>query len=50
MEVAEHYRTRCLRSPEDFNVIINALPEWLSDLSERGSGDDATMVLAARFQ
>lgn len=48
-ELGRRYRERCLSSPELFAETIEALPAWLTNLVAKGSGDDATMILAARM-
>lgn len=47
--VAEHYRSLCSAGAEPFRATVAALPEWLREVSERGSGDDASLCLASRF-
>lgn len=48
MDLATQYRSRCLEGAEVFAQTLQALPAWLESLTARGSGDDASMVLAVR--
>jgi serine/threonine protein phosphatase PrpC len=45
MSVGERYRELARGG---LTETLRALPDWLTDLSHRGSGDDATMCLAVR--
>ncbi len=47
VDVVRHYR-ELVRSGEDLQATINALPDWLRQVSDNGSGDDATLCLASR--
>lgn len=47
-DLAAQYRERCRAGTKIFTETIKALPEWLQTLSARGSGDDASMILAVR--
>ncbi len=44
-EVGRSYRRLAL---EDFAATLGGLPDWLADVTRRGSGDDVSMCLAAR--
>ncbi|MGB7242868.1 MAG: PP2C family serine/threonine-protein phosphatase [Sulfitobacter sp.] len=48
MDLAAQYRARCGSGADVFAQTIQALPEWLENLTVRGSGDDASMVIAVR--
>ncbi len=48
LDLAAQYRTRCIEGVDVFRATIQALPEWLESLTARGSGDDASMILAVR--
>jgi serine/threonine protein phosphatase PrpC len=47
-DLAAQYHARCREGPDVFANTIHALPEWLENLIARGSGDDASMILAVR--
>lgn len=46
--LAAQYYERCRRGQAVFAETISVLPDWLHDLVENGSGDDATIILAIR--
>lgn len=48
-ELAAQYREQCRESIDTFSNTVKALPSWLTRLSEQGSGDDASMILAVRM-
>ena len=48
LNVAADYRARCRASRDTYLKTLKALPEWLSELAVRGSGDDTTLILAVR--
>lgn len=49
MAIADHYRKLCLQGAEAFQATLDALPDWLKEISEKGSGDDVSLCLAARL-
>lgn len=47
LEVVARYR-ELVASAAELRATLAALPQWLADVSENGSGDDATLCLASR--
>lgn len=46
-EVVQSYRT-LVRTEQELFATLEALPDWLSQVSSNGSGDDASLCLASR--
>lgn len=46
LKAAGEFRAALLRAP--MADVVQSLPQWLDELSRRGSGDDATLCLAIR--
>lgn len=42
------FRELCTSKAGQFSTVASQLPAWLSEVSQRGSGDDASMVMAVR--
>lgn len=46
--IVENYRDLCLKSVDNFQTTLDALPAWLEEVSGGGSGDDSTLCIAIR--
>lgn len=48
-QVVLRYRD-LVQTKEDLKATLTALPDWLRDVSDNGSGDDATLCIATRWR
>jgi serine/threonine protein phosphatase PrpC len=48
-QIVRHYR-ELVQTEADLSATLDALPGWLNEVSENGSGDDASLCIASRPQ
>jgi hypothetical protein len=48
LQAMSQFRQLCASPANTFACVARELPTWLSEVSPRGSGDDASMLMAVR--